>query len=444
MLSKADNEFLTRSGPGTPMGDLLRRFWMPALLSEELPERDGPPKKIKILGEDLLAFRATDGRVGIVEPHCPHRGANLYFGRNEECGLRCAFHGWKFDVDGNCVDLPTSPPESSYKDTIKLLAYPTREWGDMIWVYMGPRDRMPELPQIEMGLVPAASRYVSKKWQDCNWVQSVEGALDTSHFSFLHMVLSKDDATARAAMAKAAIADQTKPDDRIRWVQNDPRPKFQVMGHDTGLVIGGARKTDGTELYWRISQFLMPNHAYTPTAFPGEIYYGQCWVPVDDVTCWIYTYSWHPDRPFTNSERAKFDDGFNVHAEVDDDYLPLRNLRNEYLMDRKVQKHDTFTGIEGVSEQDAAIQDSQGPIQDRTREHLGPTDIGVVEFRKLLMGAARGLAKGEEPRAAKAANRYAVRSGGWVADPAKDLAAVMTERFGHRHGYVGNQYGLGD
>ena len=141
MLSKADNEFLTRSGPGTPMGDLLRRFWMPALLSEELPERDGPPKKIRILGEDLLAFRATDGRVGIVEPHCPHRGANLYFGRNEECGLRCAFHGWKFDVDGNCVDLPTSPPESSYKDTIKLLAYPTREWGDMIWVYMGPRDQ---------------------------------------------------------------------------------------------------------------------------------------------------------------------------------------------------------------------------------------------------------------------------------------------------------------
>ncbi|HEX9325477.1 MAG TPA: Rieske 2Fe-2S domain-containing protein [Reyranella sp.] len=168
MLSREDNEFLTRSGPGTPMGDLLRRFWMPALLSEELPERDGPPKKIRILGEDLLAFRATDGRVGIVEPHCPHRGANLYFGRNEDCGLRCAFHGWKFDVDGNCVDLPTSPPESSYRDTIKLLAYPTREWGDLIWVYMGPREKMPELPQLEMGLVPSSQRYVSKKWQDCN------------------------------------------------------------------------------------------------------------------------------------------------------------------------------------------------------------------------------------------------------------------------------------
>ncbi|HMK02185.1 MAG TPA: Rieske 2Fe-2S domain-containing protein, partial [Reyranella sp.] len=352
MLSQADNQFLTQSGKGTPMGELLRRFWMPALLSAELPERDGAPRKIKLLGEDLLAFRATDGRVGIVEPHCPHRGAGLYYGRNEECGLRCAFHGWNFDVDGNCVDLPTSPPESNYKDTIKLLAYPTREWGDMIWVYMGPKERMPELPQLEIGLVPGASRYVTKKWQDCNWVQSVEGALDTSHFSFLHAVLAKDEATARAALAKAAIADQSKPDDRIRWIHNDPRPKFTIHGHDAGLLTGAARKTDGADLYWRISQFLMPNHAYTPTAFPGEIYYGQCWVPVDDVTCWIYAYCWQPDRPFSNAERAKFDGGFNVHAEVDADYMPRRNLSNDYLIDRKVQKTDTFTGIEGVSEQD--------------------------------------------------------------------------------------------
>ena len=444
MLSQADNEFLTRSGPGTPMGDLLRRFWMPALLSEELPERDGPPKKIRLLGEDLLAFRASDGRVGIVEPHCPHRGANLYYGRNEECGLRCAFHGWKFDVDGNCVDLPTSPPESEYRHSIKLLAYPTREWGDIIWAYMGPRQTMPELPQLEMGLVPAAQRYVSKKWQDCNWVQSVEGALDTSHFSFLHRVLAADDAAARAAMARAALSDQSKPDDRIRWVQNDPRPKFAVLGHEAGLVIGGARRTDGPDLYWRISQFLMPNHAYTPAAFPGEIYYGQCWVPVDDTTCWIYTYCWHPDRPFSNAERTKFAGGFNVHAEVDADYMPLRNLRNDYRLDRAAQKTATFTGITGVSEQDAAIQDSQGPIQDRRREHLGPTDIGIVEFRKLLMGAARGLAKGQEPRAAAVPHRYAVRSGGWIAGPDKDLAAVMVERFGHDRGWIGNLYGLGD
>jgi phenylpropionate dioxygenase-like ring-hydroxylating dioxygenase large terminal subunit len=342
------------------------------------------------------------------------------------------------------VDLPTSPPESSYKDTIKLLAYPVREWADLIWVYMGPRDNVPELPQLELGLVPASSRYVTKKWQDCNWVQSVEGALDTAHFSFLHAVLAKDEAKARAALAKAAIADQSTPDDRIRWIHNDPRPRFTVHGHDAGLLIGAARKTDTTDLYWRISQFLMPNHAYTPTAFPGEIYYGQCWVPVDDVSCWIYTYCWQPDRPFSNAERAKFDGGFNVHAEVDDTFMPLRNHRNDYLIDRQVQKHDTFTGIEGVSEQDAAIQDSMGPIQDRTKEHLGPTDIGVVEFRKMLMGSARALQAGTPPKAAASAPRYAVRAGGAVAGPDKNLDAVMTTRFGHARGYIGSQYGLGE
>ncbi len=444
MLSRADNEFLTQSGKGTPMGELLRRFWMPALLSEELPERDGPPKKIKVLGEDLLAFRDSTGKIGIVEPHCPHRGANLYYGRNEECGLRCAYHGWKFDTDGKCVDLPTSPPESSYKDTIRLLAYPVREWADIVWVYMGPRENVPELPQLELGLVPAASRYVTKKWQDCNWVQSLEGGIDTSHFSFLHKVLATDGEQMRAAMSKAALADQSKPDDRIRWVQNDARPRFQVLGHDVGLVIGGGRKTDGPDLYWRIAQVLLPNHAYTPAAFAGEIYYGQCWVPVDDGSCWIYSYCWQPERPLTNAERTKFAGGFNVHSEVDAGYMPLRNKRNDYLIDRAAQKHATFTGITGVSEQDAAIQDSQGPIQDRTREHLGPTDIGVGEFRKLLMGSARALARGEEPAAPRLAHRYAVRSGGWVASPDKDLATVMTERFGHPRGYVGGQYGLGD
>jgi phthalate 4,5-dioxygenase len=445
MLSRADNEFLTRSGPGKPMGDLLRRFWMPALLSEELPERDGPPRKIKILGEDLLAFRASDGRVGIVEPHCPHRGANLYYGRNEECGLRCAFHGWKFDVEGNCIDLPTSPPDSSYKNTIKLLAYPTREWGDMIWVYMGPREKMPALPQFEFGLVPSSQRYVAKKWQDCNWVQSLEGGIDTAHFSFLHAVPSKDEATKRAVYSRsAALGDQTKADDRIRWVTDDPRPKFSIAGHEAGLVIGGARKTDGVDLYWRIAQFLMPNHAYAPAAFPGEIYYGQCWVPVDDVSCWIYTYSWVPDRPLTNAERTKFAGGFGVHSQVDADYMPLRNPRNDYQLDRALQKSLSFTGIAGVSDQDAAIQDSQGPIQDRTREHLGPTDLGIVEFRKLVMGAARALAGGTEPKAATAPRHYAVRAGGWVAAPGKDLATVMTERFGHPHGYIGGEYDLDD
>jgi len=445
MLSHADNALLTHTGPGTPMGDLMRRFWMPALLSEELPERDGPPRKIKVLGEDLLAFRRTDGRVGIVEPHCPHRGANLYFGRNEECGIRCSFHGWKFDVDGNCVDLPTSPPESSYKDTIKLLAYPVREWADMIWVYMGPRETMPELPQLELGLVPAAHRYVSKKRQDCNWVQSLEGAIDTAHFSFLHAIPTKDEAVRVDILRKtSAIGQEGGLADRSRWVTDDPRPRFRIQGHDAGLVIGAARKTDTTDLYWRIAQYLAPNHALVPVAFPGEVYHGQTWVPVDDASCWVYTYSWTPDRPLTNAERTKYAAGLSLHAETDEHYVPKKNMHNDYMIDRELQKTLSYTGIAGVSDQDAAIQDSQGAIQDRTREHLGPTDVGIVEFRKLVMGAARALQRGEAPRAAAASQRYAVRAGGWIAAAEKDLEAVMVERFGHRHGYVGTEYGLGE
>ena len=445
MLSPADNAFLTQSSPGTPMGDLLRRFWMPALLSEELPERDGPPKKIRVMGEDLLAFRQTDGRVGIVEPHCPHRGANLYFGRNEDCGLRCAFHGWKFDIDGNCVDLPTSPPESTYKNTIRLLSYPVREWADMVWVYMGPREHMPELPQLELGLVPAGHRFVSKKWQDCNWVQSLEGAIDTAHFSFLHAIPTKDEATRLDILRKtSAIGQEGGLADRSRWVTEDPRPKFRIQSHDAGLVIAAGRKTDTTDLYWRIAQYLAPNHALVPVAFPGEVYHGQTWVPVDDTSCWIYTYSWVPDRPLTNAERAKYASGLSLHAEIDEHYVPKRNMRNDYMIDRELQKTLSYTGISGVSDQDAAIQDSQGPVQDRTREHLGPTDVGIVEFRKLVMAAARALQQGQPPRAAASPSGNAVRAGGWIAGPEKDLATVMVERFGHRDGYVGAEYGLAE
>jgi phthalate 4,5-dioxygenase oxygenase subunit len=281
--------------------------------------------------------------------------------------------------------------------------------------------------------------------QNRNWVQSLEGAIDTAHFSFLHKVPTKDE-TAKLEIFRttSAIGAGQELQDRIRWVMDDPRPKFAILGHDTGLTIGAARKTDSVDKYWRISQFLMPNHALVPVAFPGDVYHGQCWVPVDDVNCWIYTYSWLPDRPFTNSEREKYAKGLSLHAEVDADYVPVRNIRNDYMLDREKQKTESFTGIMGVSEQDAAIQDSQGPIQDRTREHLGPTDVGIVEFRKLVMGAARAMASGEAPKAAGSASRYAVRAGGWIAGPDKDFATVMTERFGHRHGYVGNEHGLAD
>ena len=188
MLSAADNELLTRTGPGTAMGEYFRRFWQPVALSRELPEPDGPPIRVKVMDEDLVAFRDTGGRVGLIEPHCAHRGANLFFGRNEESGIRCIYHGWKYDVDGRCVDMPNVPAGSGYHGKIAIKAYPTREFGDMVWAYLGPRERAPEdVPQLECGVVPASHRYVTKRLMECNWAHAMEGALDTAHFSFLHM-----------------------------------------------------------------------------------------------------------------------------------------------------------------------------------------------------------------------------------------------------------------
>ena len=434
MLSSADNELLTRTGSGTPMGELFRRFWVPVLLCEELPGPDCPPVRLKVMGEEYVAFRDTQGRVGVIEPHCPHRGANLFFGRNEDGGLRCIYHGWKFDVEGRCMDMPSVPANAGYRDKIGVKALPVREWGDFIWAYLGPAGRMPELAQMEFAMVPPAHRFVSKKLQQCNWAQSCEGGLDTTHFTYLHMAVGESEEQLMQVLAGAEAGGQR---DRARWLKNDGLPVFTVQPHPAGLVLGASRKADGNDLYWRISQFLMPCHALAPSAFPGENYHGQTWVPIDDTHCWIYCYSWNPQRPLSEEERAKFRAGHTVHATLGPGYVPLRNRDNDYLIDREVQKHRTFTGIEGVSEQDAAAQDSQGFIVDRTREHLGPTDLGIVQFRRLVLQAARDLANGKEPPQAAVPAAYRVRSGGLVADRAKTLAEVMVERFGEPSGHAG-------
>jgi phthalate 4,5-dioxygenase len=196
MLNHEDNSLLTRTGPKTPMGDLFRRFWHPVALSSELPEPDGPPLRLHVLGEDLRAFRTTAGSVGLTSPRCPHRGADLFFGRNEQGGIRCAYHGWKFAVDGRCLDLPTMEPGPARERAarnIRLAAYPTRETHGFVWAYLGPPDHIPPFPALEFTTLSAAHSFVSKKLQQCNWAQACEGGLDTAHFSFLHMALDDSD-----------------------------------------------------------------------------------------------------------------------------------------------------------------------------------------------------------------------------------------------------------
>jgi phenylpropionate dioxygenase-like ring-hydroxylating dioxygenase large terminal subunit len=422
MLTPANNELLTRTGANAPMGQLFRRFWQPVALSRQLPVNDGTPLRVKVLGENLLLFRDSNGDVGLVEPRCPHRGADLYFGRNEECGLRCVFHGWKFDVKGRAVDLPNVPPGSAYHQTISIKAYPTREFGEIIWGYLGPTENIPEVPELEFGMMAAEHRFVTKKLQQCNWAQALEGAIDTSHFSFLHMPAPH--------VPSNANPDAPADERRLRWIRNDPMPSFSITEHDVGFVVGGARRADGDELYWRSAQFALPSHSTTPSTLPGENYFGYTFVPIDDETCWIYTYVWNPDRPIGAEERAQLQAGHGVVAEVDEDFVPLRNLANNYLIDRQLQKTVTFSGIKGVAEQDAMIQESQGPISDRSTEHLTATDVAIVQFRRLILGLARALAEGKEPEAPRKHQSYRLRSGSWMAERSVPFTEVMQQRFG--------------
>ena len=430
MLTQQENDLLTQTGAKSAMGQYFRRFWQPVALAEELPEPDCAPLRLKVMGEDLVAFRDTKGRLGLLDAHCPHRGANLFFGRNEECGLRCVYHGWKFDVDGRAVDLPNIPPGTRHHDTIHVKSYPTREWGEIVWAYMGPgADVLPELPHLEFCVMEDKHRYVTKQYVDCNWAQVMEGDLDTTHFSFLHM----------PAPSVASNENIDAPADarRLRWIRNDSMPKFTVLSHDLGFVVGGVRAGDEGQNYWRITQYTLPAHGTGPSTFPGETYFGFTLVPITDESCWMYCYGWNPDRPIDGEERAKLEQGHGIIANTGADYVPVRNRANDYLIDREDQRNGTYTGIKGLAEQDLMIQESQGLVFDRTREELTATDAAVVRFRRTVMAAAEALASdGTEPTASWQHENYRVRPGSWIASNNLDFDEVMLERFGDPLGRV--------
>ena len=430
MLSATDNAYLNTSEPNTPMGNYLRCHWHPVALSEEVAKPDCAPIRLKVMGEDLLLFRDSKGNTGLIEPFCAHRGADLFFGRNEECGIRCIYHGWKYDIHGNCIDMPNVPKDAAYHGKIKIKAYPTQEFADMVWAYMGPPDIQPfEVPQLEAGLVPPSPRYVTKRLVECNWTHSMEGALDTAHFSFLHMpapAFRKDDSSNIAA-----------DESRIRWLRNDPAPRFKIIDHEVGFLIGGARNADPGDHYWRLTQYMLPTHSITPSAMPNETYYGYSWVPIDDHSCWMYVYAWHPDQAISNEERKKYiKGGYGQFAELGPGYVPLRNRSNSYLMSREEQKTISFTGIRGIAEQDQMAQESQGYMIDRTKENLSPTDVGIIRFRKLLLQEAKAFAAGKNPDSPNKAKDYCVRGGGAHTKSSLALEQVMEERFGSITGKV--------
>ena len=428
MLSAEDNDLLTQTDAGTPMGEYFRRFWQPVALSQELAEPDGTPVRVNIMGEELVAFRDTDGRIGLIEARCPHRGADMFYGRNEECGLRCVYHGWKFDVEGKAVDLPNVPPGARHHDTVRVKAYPTREDGGFVWGWLGPEGAAPEIPQIEFTLMPPERRYVTKQLIECNWAQVMEGDLDTSHFSFLHMPAPQ--------VPSNENPDAPADERRLRWIRADPMPNFQILEHDVGFVVGGARQADDEGIYWRMTQFMLPSHGTGPSAMPGETYFGFTVVPVTDRASWIYTYAWNPEREIGAEERAKLDAGHGIIAKLGPDYVPLANRDNDYLIDRELQKTGTYTGVRGLAEQDLMIQQSQGYIVDRTKEVLTATDAAVVKFRRTLLEGAKALAAGDEPKAPRRAEAYRTRPGSWFAAEGVDFEDVLLDRFGDERGRV--------
>ena len=386
MLSREENELLTRVGPETPLGDTMRRYWLPALLSWELPEPDCPPVRVRLLGESLVAFRDTEGRIGLLDEFCPHRRVSLYFGRNEECGLRCVYHGWKYDVDGKCVDMMNEPEELSFKEKIRIQSYPTVELGGIAWAYMGPPALQPPLPKFAWTQAPESHRHVSKVSQECNWLQALEGGIDTSHAPILHRRITPN-------------TDKPGIDPTTAWVRGKA-PQLELELTDYGYWYAGVRSVDDESLHIRTYQYVLPFHQLRPhRTLQGDAgVAGHIWVPMDDENSMVYNWNYSlGEPPLTEEDRLERRTG-NGPTHVDQKTFRSRaNRDNDYLIDRQVQKYETFTGVDGINTQDRALQETMGRIVDRSKEHLGPADRPIIQMRRLLMRAIKTVQEGGEP-----------------------------------------------
>lgn len=374
MLSRENNELLTRVGPGTPMGALMRAYWAPVTFSDQAAEPDGPPVRVRLFGENLVLFRDSAGRLGLIDERCPHRLASMFFGRNEQGGLRCVYHGVKFDVNGDCLDAPCLPPSVSAdqiaatKRSLKTKSYPCIERAGLIWTYMGDADSPPGFPELEWTLVPASHRYATRHVQECNWLQALEGGFDAPHLTFLHGGDHKD---------------------RTR----DVVPSFyEVAPTDFGFIVATGRELEADVVHWNLNVMLLPFHKIISTS-PAA---AHMWVPIDDENTMLYSIDFRTDRPLNEQEIARARSGQWIHTEnVDGSDAAVRNKTNDYLIDRRLQASGaSFTGIKGFGTQDCAIQESMGPIVDRTRERLLIGDAAIAKLRRLLLQALHDREQG--------------------------------------------------
>jgi phenylpropionate dioxygenase-like ring-hydroxylating dioxygenase large terminal subunit len=407
MLSHADNELLTKVGPGTPMGALFRRFWAPIALASEVGGPDAPPVRVTALGEKLVLFRDTAGVLGLLAAYCPHRRANLFWGRNEEHGLRCVYHGWKFDATGQCVDMPNCPEGATLKDRVRTQAYPAIERGGLIWAYLGPPEHQPEFPANELFESTPERRHLTKIAARGNWLQFQEGDIDSSHVSFLHSSLGNK------PLAGVPVNPNTYLDTQPRWFVSETA---------YGMQLAAQRDAGPDQYQWRVNQYLMP-YATMIATIPGRPILAQVRLPVDDENAVLFRYIAHPERALTEAELSLFNGGVTVPAMIPGTFTTVENVDNDYLIDRERQRTESFTGITSIVAQDLAVVQDQGggTTMDRSLEYLTSGDRAIIALRKRLLSAIKALQNGVEPPEARNPQAYRVRPGDFMLPRDVDL-----------------------
>jgi len=437
MLTREDNQRVTQVGPGTEMGQLMRLYWIPFLLSKDV-DVDGQTYKVRLLGEDLVAYRDTDGQVGLVDHACPHRGAPMAFARNEDGGLRCIYHGWKFDTTGACREMPAEPANSAMLKKVKIVAYPVRERNGVLWAYMGPdADNPPPLPDIEWNLVPEEQVALTMRVQECNWLQALEGEIDSAHAAILH-----------GRVDVGGIINQ--------WKQaQDLTPTFECVQHSVGVSIASRRKVGDDKNYIRVNQFLMPFWTFVPPQAQYPDLSGHAWVPIDDHHTLCLMFSYTPAQPLYEKTRKVFKEGYGGretgHAseasfekrspvEPYHTYWSRFNRANAYQFDYGLQVNKYNSGLPGLWVQDAACQSGVAAVYDRSKEHLGTSDTGIARTRRMLLDSLRKLGQdGTRPESVNQPDRYMLRAASltvpagadWMKEGEQHMKAELGKDFGY-------------
>lgn len=390
MLTRKQNELLTRTGPGTPLGDLMRRYWVPACLSERLPEPGGAPIRLKLLGEPLVAFRDTEGVVGLMDEFCPHRGASLVYARNEDCGLRCIYHGWLIDRHGTVLDVPGERRGQNFARKIRQPAYPTREVNGVVWAYLGPPEKMPPFPEFLWTKLQENHLLPIHLFQECNYLQGIEGDLDITHGSYLHYEYDKRSGWKRT---DATFSAQVR---RGRAMAHDRTPRIYAEDTNYGVKSVWIHQTEEEEdvsSFW-IHPFIMPFYTIVAGAEHGPHLF-HAWVPIDDESHWLWYIHFDPEKPLTESARESIMTRFG--HEWGPGYVPAATLANGHLQDRDLMRSENYSGMRGLQTQDMAVCAGMGPIVDRTKEHLGEEDAGVIKVRRYLLRAIKNHQQGQDP-----------------------------------------------